>query len=201
MDAAVAPGRVLPGQPQHKCPDRCRYRGTAPPVWVAPAASDQVPMPAQQRLRPDEQPAPARARQQTCESSKHSSVGPVERWPGHLAPQHRDLMAQRQQLRVLGGRASRQQREPPQYLAEQQIQQSKSHTPIIAARWLPRRTRSSAPTTEFLAPTGPDARDSARPTGTRLRTCSHRPAARRRRRPTSSHCPHPPAGWPAWTSR
>jgi hypothetical protein len=38
-------------------------------------------------------------------------------------------------------------------LPEQQIEQSKGQAPIIAARWLPRRTRSSAPTTDFLAPT------------------------------------------------
>jgi hypothetical protein len=34
------------------------------------------------------------------------------------------------------------------------IEQSKSHVPIIAARRLLWRTRSSAPTTDFLAPTG-----------------------------------------------
>src|SRR6266511_3675981 len=56
--------------------------------------------------------------------------------------------------RRLGRRTPRQQRKPPQHLAEQQIEQSKGHAPIIAARWPPRRTRSSAPTTEFLAPTG-----------------------------------------------
>jgi hypothetical protein len=43
---------------------------------------------------------------------------------------------------------------PPYHLAEQQIEQSKGHAPIIAARWVPRRTPRSAPTTEFLAPTG-----------------------------------------------
>jgi hypothetical protein len=54
VDAAVAPGRILPGQPQHQRPDLCPYGGTATPVWVAPAASDQVAVPAQQRFGPDE---------------------------------------------------------------------------------------------------------------------------------------------------
>jgi hypothetical protein len=40
-------------------------------------------------------------------------------------------MAQHQQLGVLGGRASRQQRKPPQHLAEQQIEQSKSPMCLI----------------------------------------------------------------------
>jgi hypothetical protein len=79
---------------------------------------------------------------------------PVNPRPGHLAPQHRDLVAQHEQLCLLGRRTPRQQRKPPQHLAQHQIEQSQGHAPIIAARWLPRRTRSSAPTTEFLAPTG-----------------------------------------------
>jgi hypothetical protein len=90
-------------------------------------------MPAQQRFGPDEQPAPGRAGQQLRESGKHGSVGPVHPRPGHLASQHRDLVVQREQLSVLGGRTSRQQREPPQHLAEQQIKQSQGHAPIIAA--------------------------------------------------------------------
>ena len=47
VDATVAPGRVLPGQPQHQRPDLCRYGGAATPVRIAPAAPDQLPMPAQ----------------------------------------------------------------------------------------------------------------------------------------------------------
>jgi hypothetical protein len=39
-------------------------------------------------------------------------------------------------------------------VAEQEVEQSQGHASIIAARWLPWRTCSSAPTTEFLAPTG-----------------------------------------------
>jgi hypothetical protein len=78
----------------------------------------------EQRFRPDEQPVPARAGQQARESSKHGSVCPVHPRPGHPASQHRDLVAQHEQLGVLGGRAPRQQRKPPHHLAEQQIEQS-----------------------------------------------------------------------------
>jgi hypothetical protein len=42
-------------------------------------------------------------------------------------------MAQHQQLGVLCRRTPGQQCEPPQHLAEQQIEQSKSHVLIIAA--------------------------------------------------------------------
>jgi hypothetical protein len=81
-------------------------------------------MPAQQRGRLDEQPAPARARQQPRESSQDRSVGPVEPWPDYLPPQHRDLVPEHQQLSVLGCRSPRQQREPSHHSAEQQVQQS-----------------------------------------------------------------------------
>jgi hypothetical protein len=59
---------------------------------------------------------------------------PVDPRPGHLASQHRDLVAQHEQLGVLCRRTPRHQCKPPQHLAEQQIEQSKSHVPIIAAR-------------------------------------------------------------------
>jgi hypothetical protein len=106
-------------------------------------------MPAQQCGRLHEQAPPGWAGQQPRESSKQGSVGPVDPWLGHLASQHRDLVAQHEQFGVLGCRTPRQQCEPPQHLADQQIEQSKGHAPIIAARWLPRRTCSSAPHDRF----------------------------------------------------
>jgi len=66
-------------------------------------------MPTQQRLGPDEQPVPVRAGQQPGQSGQHGSVGPVHPRAAHLTPQHGELMAQHQQLGVLGRRASRQQ--------------------------------------------------------------------------------------------
>jgi len=90
-------------------------------------------MPVQQRRRLHEQPTPERPGEQPSEPSQHRPVCPGDRRPGHPPAQHRDLVAQHQQLSVLGCRASGQQRKPPQHLAEQQIDQSQSHAPIIAA--------------------------------------------------------------------
>jgi hypothetical protein len=53
VDATVAPGRVLPGQPHHQRPKLGRHSRATAPVRVPPAASDQIAMPAQQRLRLD----------------------------------------------------------------------------------------------------------------------------------------------------
>ncbi len=58
---------------------------------------------------------------------------PVKPRPGHLAWQHRDLVAQDEQLGVLGRRTPRQQCELPQHMAEHEIEQSQGHAPIIAA--------------------------------------------------------------------
>jgi hypothetical protein len=153
VDATVAPGRVLPSQPHYQRPKLGRHSWATAAVRVAPAASDQILMPAQQRLGPDEQPVPAPTRQPPGESGQHGPVGPVHPRPGHLTPQHLDLVAQHEQLGILRGRTPRQQRKPPQCLAEQQVQQSQGHAAIMWPDGLPGRTRSSAPTIDFLAPT------------------------------------------------
>ena len=94
MDPPIAPGWVLPSQPQHQLAEFGRQGRTATPVRIGPAAPDQIPMPPQQRRRPHEEAPPDRAVQQPCEPGQHRPVGPVNSRPGHLAPQHRDLVAQ-----------------------------------------------------------------------------------------------------------
>jgi len=132
VDATISPGRVLTCQPQHQHAEfGCQGR-TAASVRIGPSASDQAAMPAQQRRRLDEQPEPGRSGQQPREPGQHRSVCPAEPWPGHLASQHRDFVAQHEQLGVLGGRTPRQQGKPSQHLAEQQVEQSQGHAPIIA---------------------------------------------------------------------
>jgi hypothetical protein len=105
-----------------------------PRRWgVGPATPDQVAMPPQQRCRLHEHPTPGPAGQQPHQPSQHRPVCPVHARLGHLASQHRDLLPQHEQLDILGRRTPRQQRKPPQHLAEQQIKQSQDQTPIIAA--------------------------------------------------------------------
>jgi hypothetical protein len=102
VDAAVAPRRVLPGQPQHQRLDLRRHCGAAAAVWIGPAAPNQVAMPSQQRGRLDEQAVPDRAWQHPRKPSQHRAVGPVEPGSGYLLAEYRDLVPQHQQLRVLG---------------------------------------------------------------------------------------------------
>jgi hypothetical protein len=113
-----------------------RHGRTATPVWVGPAAPDQVAMPAQQRGRLHEQLAPGWTGQQPHQPGQHRPacpVRPVHPRPGHLAWQHRDLLPQHQQIGVLGCRTLCQQREPAQQPAEPAVEQSHGQAPIIAA--------------------------------------------------------------------
>ena len=134
VDAAVAPGRVLPGQPQHQSADLQRHAWTTTPVWVGPAAPDQVAVPSQQRGRLHQPSLPHPAWQQPRQPSQHRPVSPVQLGSGHPPAQHRNLVAQQQELGILGCRTSRQQRKPPHHLAEHQVHQSQGHLPIIATR-------------------------------------------------------------------
>ena len=72
--------------------------------------------------------------QQPRQPSQHRTVSPVQSGSGHPPAQHRKLVAQQQELGILGCRTSRQQRKPPHHLAEHQVHQSQGHPPIIATR-------------------------------------------------------------------
>ena len=168
-------------------------------------------MPAQQRRRLHEQAPPRRTGRQPRQPGQHRPVGSVSSWPGDLASQHRDLVAQHQQLGVLGGRTSRQQHKPPQHLAEQQIEQSKWP---CARSSRPGNTSGELAvqpaTTDFLAPTRSASEGAARTSGhglwvgsSRTRTANQgsalRPAgvgptpSRTPRRPASPSQPAPAA--------
>jgi hypothetical protein len=81
-------------------------------------------MPTQERRRLHEHTPPSQTRQQPGESGQHRPIGPIEPRPGYLASQHHHLVAEHEQLNVFGRRTPRQQRKPPQHLAEQQVEQS-----------------------------------------------------------------------------
>jgi hypothetical protein len=102
VDAAVAPGRVLFGHPQDQLAELGRYGGTATPVWVGPAAPDQVAMPSQQRGRLHQLSLPHPAGQQPRQPSQHRPISPVQWGSGHPPAEHRNLVPQHQQFRVLG---------------------------------------------------------------------------------------------------
>ena len=116
---------------------------------------------------PDRSPSPS-SRQ---DRSRSISSPITDRLPGGPGA-HQKLRGLRHRSRH-PPRAIGEQCEPPQHLAEQQIKQSQGQAAIIAARGSLRRTRSSAPTVDFLALTGSASRRFFRcpPTVATGRTC------------------------------
>jgi hypothetical protein len=103
VDAAVAPGRVLAGHPQHQGPDRL-WGGWA--AWLAsragPAAGDELGVPAQHRPGGHEsQPTQTRG-QQPAECAEDGAVDPGHGRARVVTAQYGDLVSEHQDLDVLG---------------------------------------------------------------------------------------------------
>ena len=69
--------------------------------------------------------------QPSDERGEHGSVRPVQPWPRVGAAQDGDLVAQHEELDVLGGGRSGHQQEQPEHLPEDQVQQPQRHVGIM----------------------------------------------------------------------
>ncbi len=90
----------------------------------------------------------SRLARNTVSSSRASAartrpVGPVRLGPGDLTPEHRDLMTEHHDLRVLGRLASAEQHQPAEYPDRDQVEQTKSHEPRSWRNQLIRPNRRS----------------------------------------------------------
>ena len=94
---------------------------------VGPGAGDQAPVPAQQPLRGDEEAGPAGSGQDTADRGKQGAVGGLEPGAWGLAAEHGELVAEHQDLQVLGGLAAGQQHEQLDRAAERQVGKSWQH--------------------------------------------------------------------------
>jgi hypothetical protein len=75
---------------------------------VGPGAGDQTAMPAQQRVRPDEEARPARSRQHATDGGEQGPVGRLRPGTWELATQHGELVAHDEDLQILGSIAAAQ---------------------------------------------------------------------------------------------
>jgi DDE domain len=93
LDALVAPARVLPGQADdqllHLLTDGRSPRSTR----ASPHTRDAAPVPAQQRLWPDEEARPAGSGQHATDRCQQGPVGGLEPGTWDLATQHAKLVA------------------------------------------------------------------------------------------------------------
>ena len=94
-------------------------------------ATTPTDVPAQQRVRRHQPAPPHRPGEQPGQGGEHRPVGPIQLGLRVLPPQHRDLLAQNQQLGVPRRRRACQQRHPPGQADEHQVQHPYHHKPAI----------------------------------------------------------------------
>ena len=88
-------------------------------------------MPAQDRVRGDQAMATQCSGQPPDEGGEHGSVRPVQAWSWVGAAQDGDLVAQHEELDVLGGGRAAHQQDQSEHLPEDQIQQPQRHAGIM----------------------------------------------------------------------
>jgi hypothetical protein len=134
VNAAVPPRAVLAGQAQHHHANRPHRRWASRTLGARDRgvpAGEQVSMPAQHGLRPDQQPNPAPhlAGEPVQQGGEQHPVGPGE--PDlltvQLPLQNGDLMSESQDLHVLGVVTQRQQTQHRQGVRQAEVRQSQQH--------------------------------------------------------------------------
>ena len=131
---AIPPAAVLSRQAQHQRPDGPQRAGpTAPPgpPYCGMSMRDQVTVPLENRVGPDQQPQTpqGRPRQRVKQSGQPHPIHRLEPdpLPVELALQNRELMAQRQDLDVFVAVAARQQPQQRKRVRDAQVRQSQQH--------------------------------------------------------------------------
>ena len=122
LDALVAPGGVLPRQADNQLLHLLIQRWPAGlAVRVDPGAREEPSVPAQQRLRPDEEARPASSGQGTADRREPGPVGGLERGSWDLTAQDGELVTEDEDLEVLGGSAAGEQHEQLDGVAQCQV--------------------------------------------------------------------------------
>ena len=137
LDPPVAPGRVLPRHPDDQRLDRgTGGRSSWPaPAGVVPLAGDEVTVPAQDRGRGDrEDLRPPAAAHQPGQRRKPEPVGMIPPQPAaELAAQHLVLVAQHEQLGVLGQVRPDQHRQQAEQAPHQAVDKRQQHPEMVPA--------------------------------------------------------------------
>jgi hypothetical protein len=130
MDPAVSPQRILPRQADGKAGDPPDCRG---PAGLAPLARvvlfrGQPAVPGQQRRGRDRNDlTPAPARYEPCQRREPGPVSGLVPRPADVAAQHRVLVAQDQQLGVLGQITTEQHDQQPEHGTDDHVNEGEDH--------------------------------------------------------------------------
>jgi len=147
LDSAVSPSRVLPGQVQDQVADLLCDGRASSPARVGPFPFDQTTVPGEQGAGRHDPMSPQALRQQSCQCSEHTAVGPIRLRAGDLTSQYRDLMPQHQNLQILRAATTAEQREPGEHARHGEVYEAEEHE---LRGWEP----SSDALHEFWHPTG-----------------------------------------------
>jgi hypothetical protein len=107
LDPLIAPSGVLLSETDDQLLHLLVQRWPAGlAVRVGPGAGDQPSVPAQQRVGLDEEARPARPGQDAADRGEQGPVGGLQPGSWDLAAEHGELVAQDEELQVLGGVAA-----------------------------------------------------------------------------------------------
>src|SRR5439155_3218228 len=109
--------------------------------WVRPPARDDPSVPAQQRLRRDEERLPQAPIQHSAERRQYEPVALRRLRPPRLPPRDRQLVPQNEQLEFLRAIAAREQQDECEQPAGNEVDERHKHRqpPRTRAPTLPRR--------------------------------------------------------------
>ncbi len=96
-------------------------------IQVGPLTLDQAPVPGQQRRRGHDAVQSQVPGQQSRRGGEYGPVSPVRPRAGDLTPQYRDFMAEHQDLRVPGGVAACQERQPAEHADHERVDETDQH--------------------------------------------------------------------------
>jgi hypothetical protein len=98
---------------------------------IGPAAGQRVAMPAAHRGRADDQACPPFPGQQPRQCGEQRPIGRPESRPGELPAQHRDLVAEHEQLDLIGGLAPSAQNDQLQEATQHPVAPGHDHVSIL----------------------------------------------------------------------
>jgi hypothetical protein len=127
LDAPVAPARVLPGQLPGQRADLIGDQWASRGVRVGPFCLDKAAVPGEQGARGHHQVRSEAGGKQPGQGGDHGAIGPVRPGAAGLAAQQGGLMPEDQDLGVLGGVASREERQPAEQLDHEQVDEAEKH--------------------------------------------------------------------------
>ena len=150
-DSQVAPAGVLPGEAADQL-DGLGWKcwSSASSVAIGPASPHVRPMPGEDRLRRDEEPRPASLWDQAREQGDKRSIGPGEATAAHLSAEHGELVAEHEDLSVLGGGVHAMDSDNLEHATDHAVEERQPHS---GGAW-PCASSLVKPDVELLDPSG-----------------------------------------------